>query len=164
MKFSSISFPLLLASAAAATSSINTEFDEQVHKTQAQLQLRGNLNGRSQEWLDASQSFVGSSLQWSHGLKQKAAEYAAQGAANGCVLPTGQLDPTVANKLVGANGNGIGLSALPATSAIYQQWESRGSLSGASAMTKVGCGDAINKASTSNNNFGCYVSVCLYSK
>jgi hypothetical protein len=124
------------------------------------------LNGRSQEWLDASQSFVGSSLQWSHGLKQKAAEYAAQDAANGCVPPSKkrQLDPTVANmQVVSAYGWATGLNALPATSTIYQGWKSEGKLSGASAMKKVGCGDAINKASTSNNNIGCYVSFCLYS-
>lgn len=159
MKFTSISFPLLLASTAAAAS-ISKEFDEQV---QTQLKLRGALSNRSQDWLDSNQEYIHDSLLWAHALKQKASAYAAQGAAGDvCSFPKIQLDNTVNGQLVSV-GMGTTMTALPGTDQIFQGWEesSNVDLSTLMAMKKVGCGDALSKPAA--GKMGCYVSVCLYS-
>ena len=162
MKFIGINFSLLLASTIAA-GPIDTEFNEQVNQSKAQLKLRGGMSGRSQDWLDSNQLYINDSLKWSHALKQTATNYAVDGAkGDACAFPQITLTNTVHGQLVSV-GMGTNMATLPETGEIFQGWEASSNvdLNSLANMKKVGCGDALNAAS--GGKMGCYVSVCLYS-
>lgn len=154
MKCISICFSLLLAPTAAAATSINEVYDEQVH----QLQLRGTPGTkRGQDWLKSNQSYLNGALQWDKTLKQKAEAYALKGLEN-CDFP----NMTGVNGLI-TNGRGHKLSALPSTDSALQRWENKGVLGPyLASMTNVGCADALRKGTVERS--GCWTGVCLYSK
>lgn len=162
MKFTAVYFPLLLASTAAA-STINDEFEEQVHQSKTELKLRGAMSDRSQQWLDANLVYINDSLVWAHGLKKTATQYAKESASgDACEFPQITFDETVHGQLVSV-GMWPNMNTLPDVDSIFQGWEDSTSvdLTTLANMKKVGCGDALNAAS--GDKMGCFVSVCLYS-
>ncbi|KAL3790424.1 hypothetical protein HJC23_013596 [Cyclotella cryptica] len=176
MKFITIPFSLLLALTAAETASISKDFNEQVLETMLRGSKGDKLSDmdrfdgrvpipgtqRGKDWLSSNQSFIKSSLQWNGSLKQKAAAYASQGVSNNCQFPTITLDQSVNGQLM-SGGMATNMSTLPSTDQIFQGWENSKDvdLQSMSNMNKVGCGDAIRKASS--GVMGCFISVCLYS-